>query len=253
MYNQALIDQCREAQFPTDLADGLNCLIEAVSALRPLYRPDNLYRVDFGERCLLREALDPDAHETHWWQTGIHIIQSGVAEHPTLAARFGAGLDHLSHTLEDRLGPCEDVTLREIEESTVAGICLLSEFMTYPQTTFVAPNAYSLAQALFSKTAWYRAVYAGKAPVGFIMLDDDPDKHVYYLWRFMIAPHFQGKGFGTAAIAGLANYVKHRPGARQLLLSYVEHEQGPAEFYRGLGFSETGKVDDGEIEMALAL
>ncbi|MEP4146179.1 MAG: GNAT family N-acetyltransferase [Halioglobus sp.] len=253
MYNQALIDQCHEAQFPTDLADGLNCLIEAASALRPLYPPDKLYRVDFGERCLLREVLDPDEHETHWWQTGLYIIQSGIAEHPTLAARLGAGLDHLSHILEERLGPYDIVALREIEESTVAGICLLSEFMTYPQNTFVAPNAYSLAQALFSKNAWYRAVYAGKAPVGFIMLDDDPDKRIYYLWRFMIAPHFQGKGYGAAAIAALAGHVKERPGARELLLSYVEHEQGPAEFYRGLGFSETGVIEDGEIEMALSL
>ena len=35
----------------------------------------------------------------------------------------------------------------------VTGICLLSELMTYPQNSFVAPNAYSIAQAMFSDEA----------------------------------------------------------------------------------------------------
>ena len=209
--------------------------------------------MDFGERCLLREVLSPDEHESHWWPTGIYIIRTGIAGHPALADSFSAGIDALQQTLENRLGPYDRVTLREIEEATVNGICLLSELMTYPQSTFVAPNAYSLAQALFSKTAWYRAVYAGKAPVGFLMLDDDPEKHIYYLWRFMVAPPFQGRGFGAAAIKLLIDHVKTRPEAKELLLSYIEHEKGPAEFYRALGFTETGKIEDGEVEMTLPL
>ncbi|MEP5566843.1 MAG: GNAT family N-acetyltransferase [Halioglobus sp.] len=253
MQNKALIDRCQEADFPKALSSSLNCFIDAASALRPLYPPDQLYKVDFAERCLLREVLDPDDHGSHWWHTGLHIMATGAREHPALADSFSAGLEDLSHLLEAKLGPYDTVTLREIEESTVNGICLLSELMTYPQNTFVAPNAYSLAQALFSNTAWYRAVYAGKAPVGFMMLDDDADEHIYYLWRFMVAPPFQGKGFGAAAMAHLIDYVRTRPEAQALLLSYVDHESGPAEFYRSLGFTETGKVEDGEVEMSLSL
>ena len=85
------------------------------------------------------------------------------------------------------------------------------------------------------------------------MLDDDPEKHIYYVWRFMVAPPFQGRGFGAAAIKLLIDHVKTRPEAKELLLSYIEHEKGPAEFYRALGFTETGKIEDGEVEMTLPL
>ena len=35
--------------------------------------------------------------------------------------------------------------------------------------------AFSIAEAHFSPLAWFRAVYAGDTPVGFVMLSDDPD------------------------------------------------------------------------------
>ena len=43
----------------------------------------------------------------------------------------------------------------------------------------MANNAVSLAQAHFTPEAWYRAIYAGETPVGFMMLDDDPAKPEY--------------------------------------------------------------------------
>ena len=64
-----------------------------------------------------------------------------------------------------------DVSLREITEDTVTAIVRLS--VAESQKGFVAPNAVSLAQALFSKAAWYRAIYLGDEPVGFVMLHDE--------------------------------------------------------------------------------
>jgi len=61
-----------------------------------------------------------------------------------------------------------------------------------PQKIHGRPNAFSLAQALFSKKAWYRAIYAGKAAVGFLMLWDDDEEPNYFLWRFMIAEPCRG-------------------------------------------------------------
>ena len=55
------------------------------------------------------------------------------------------------------------------------------------------------------------------------------------------------------AIAHLVDYVKSRPGANELYVSYIDHEEGPAGFYRGLGFRETGEVDEEEVEMKLEL
>jgi diamine N-acetyltransferase len=37
-------------------------------------------------------------------------------------------------------------------------VCFLSDTLTEPQKFMVAPNAISLAQALFSKKAWCRAI-----------------------------------------------------------------------------------------------
>lgn len=253
MPNEQLIRQSREADLPGDLAAQVEHFIAATGALRPLYPPECSYRIDFAERTLLRELLDPDDHDNHWWHTGLHIVSQGIAGHPALAAAYGPALDALSTQLDGRLGPYQSITLREINSGSVTGICLLSELLQYPQNSFVAPNAYSLAEALFHDTAWYRAVYAGKAPVGFVMLDDDTRKQKYYLWRFMIAPPFQRRGFGARAIALLVDYVKSRPGASELLVSYIDHDEGPAGFYRDLGFRETGEVDEGEVVMKMDL
>lgn len=253
MSNQQLRDQFGEADLPADLSAALEQLIASVAALRPLYPAEFFYRVDFAERATLREVLAPNEHSSHWWPTGLYMVREGIRQQPALDAEYGEAIDTLNAMLLARLGPYEVVTLREIDSDTVTGICLLSELMEYPQTTFVAPNSYSLAQALFSKTAWYRAIYAGKAPVGFVMLDDNTQKPEYSLWRFMIAPPFQRRGYGRQAIEQVVDYVKTRPGAKELLLGYIDHEQGPAEFYRGLGFQETGEVDDGEVIMRLNL
>lgn len=253
MPNEELIKQSRGADLPGDLAALVGHFIAATAALRPLYPPEWSYRIDFAERVLLRELLAPDDQDNHWWQTGLYIVSKGIAGQPSLAANYADALDALRTALDERLGPYQLVTLREIDSDSVTGICLLSELMQYPQNSFVAPNAYSLAQAMFHDNAWCRAVYADKAPVGFVMLDDDAEKQKYYLWRFMIAPPFQKHGFGAQAIAHLVEYVKSRPGARELFVSYIDHEEGPRDFYRGLGFKETGEFDEGEVEMKLDL
>jgi GNAT superfamily N-acetyltransferase len=63
------------------------------------------------------------------------------------------------------------VTLRPITDETVIGVTRLS--VTEGQTQFVAPNAVSLAQALFAPQAWHRAIYAAGELAGFIMLRDE--------------------------------------------------------------------------------
>ncbi len=141
------------------------------------------------------------------------------------------------------------VTLREITAETVGGICRLE--VKPEQRDSVAPNAFSLAQALFSNLAWYRAIYANETPVGFVMLEDDPASRHYYLWRYMIAAEHQGKGFGRQALEQVIAYVRGRPGAKEFLLSYVPGEHGPREFYRRLGFEDTGVMHGDEMEMRL--
>jgi diamine N-acetyltransferase len=63
------------------------------------------------------------------------------------------------------------VSLHEITANTVREITNLS--VSPEQQRFVASNAVSLAQALFSPDAWYRAIYADDTPAGFVMLYDE--------------------------------------------------------------------------------
>ena len=151
------------------------------------------------------------------------------------------------------VGPNATVTLREITKDTVLQICDLSDTLLESQDKMVAPNAISIAQAHFSDHAWFRAIYADETPVGFIMLYDDADKPEYYMWRLMVAGPHQRKGYGRRAVELLIDYVRTRPGAKELLTSYVPIEGGPKDFYLKLGFEPTGEVDKGEVMVRLAL
>ncbi|MGD8822801.1 MAG: GNAT family N-acetyltransferase [Anaerolineales bacterium] len=145
------------------------------------------------------------------------------------------------------------VSLQEITTDTVSEICKLTDTLPEYQRKFVASNAYSIAQAHFEPKAWFRGIYAGDEPVGFLMLYDDVEEQEYFLWRLMIAGPHQGKGFGKQAIELLLDYVRTRPGATSLLTSYVPDERGPGEFYRRLGFKPTGEILDGETVIKLDL
>ena len=120
------------------------------------------------------------------------------------------------------------------------------------QERFVASNAISIAQAHFEgDAAWYRAIYADDAPVGFIMLSENPETAEYFLWRLMIDQRFQGLGYGRRAVALIVEHVRSRPGATRLEVSCVPGDGSPCDFYRRLGFVATGEVQQGEIVMRL--
>lgn len=143
------------------------------------------------------------------------------------------------------------VSLREVTADTVRAIIRLK--VKPEQTGFVADNATSIAQAYFEPKAWFRAIYAGETPVGFLMLYDDPEGPEYFLWRLMIDGRYQHLGFGRRAMELFIDHVRGRPNAKELLVSYVPGEGGPALFYAGLGFVETGEVEDGENVAKLIL
>jgi diamine N-acetyltransferase len=150
-------------------------------------------------------------------------------------------------------GTNSSVTLREITEETVVAICKLSDTLSAQQKKMVAPNAQSIAQAHYSKYAWFRAIYADETPVGFIMLYDNPEGSEYFLWRLMIAGPYQGLGYGEKAMGLLIEYVRGRPGVKELLASCEEGEGSPEGFYAKLGFKRNGKMLGEEAVMSLRL
>ncbi len=155
----------------------------------------------------------------------------------------------------ERVRP-EDVSLREITEETVVSIIKLA--VADDQKDFVATNAVSLAQALFSEAAWYRAIYLGGEPVGFVMLYDEtllqplPESPEVGVWRFMVDARFQRRGIGREALRQLIEHVRAK-GAATLDLSYVPGPGCPEPFYRSFGFEPTGRMEDDEIVLALRL
>ena len=150
-----------------------------------------------------------------------------------------------------------DVSLREITEASVVPIIKLS--VAESQKGFVAPNAVSLAQALFSKAAWYRGIYLGDEPAGFVMLHDesllDPPKHepAIAVWRFMIDERFQGRGIGRSAMRQVIAQVRAKGLTTVLEVSYVPGTGCPEPFYRGLGFRPTGRMEGDEVVLELPL
>jgi diamine N-acetyltransferase len=146
------------------------------------------------------------------------------------------------------------VTLQPITDANVAAVCALK--VAPHQASFVATNLWSLAQAYAAYAiAWPRAIVAAEEPVGFLMLEIDPDEkdgRPFWLWRLMIDERHQRKGYGRQAIALVIEELRPR-GAQALYTSWVPGDGTPGPFYRGLGFEPTGEVDDGEIVARLEL
>jgi diamine N-acetyltransferase len=142
------------------------------------------------------------------------------------------------------------VELVEVTAETVRAICRL--LVAPDQSMSVAPNAVSLAEALFTPAAWYRAVVADGMPVGFVMLELDPGDPPY-LWRLMIDRRHQGRGYGRRTIELVADHLRREHGATELFTSWVPGERGPERFYLDLGFAPTGEIHEGEVVARLAL
>ena len=149
------------------------------------------------------------------------------------------------------------VTLREITEETVVSVIKLE--VAASQRGFVAPNAVSLAQALFSDAAWYRAIYLDDEPVGFVMLYDEtlreppPAEPEIGVWRFMVDERSQRRGVGRAALQLVIDHVRSKRTVGALELSYVPGEGSAEPFYLGLGFRHTGRMQDDEVVLELPL
>ncbi|MFX1418901.1 MAG: GNAT family N-acetyltransferase [Promethearchaeota archaeon] len=129
------------------------------------------------------------------------------------------------------------------------------------QKNLVASNAVSIAEAHFNKDAWFRAIYADKNPIGFVMISDSSLKHKsnpnhrpsYFLWRFMIDAKHQGNNYGKEAMKIIIDHVKSRPNAEELLLSHSKLDGHAGEFYKRCGFEYTGGEIGDELVMRLKL
>jgi diamine N-acetyltransferase len=153
----------------------------------------------------------------------------------------------------------DTITLRDIGAANRDAVTALA--VTEEQSDYVAGVAESLLEAAETPDArpWYRAVYAGDQPVGFVMISDgitvvNPEYlGPYYLWRLLVDHRYQGRGYGSAALDLVVAHVLTRTDAQQLLTSAVQGLRSPLGFYLRYGFRRTGAVHDDEVVLSFDL
>jgi diamine N-acetyltransferase len=151
----------------------------------------------------------------------------------------------------------QPVTLREITDENRDAVSALR--VAPDQERFVAGVVTSLADAAATPEAkpWYRAIYAGDEPVGFVMLSWEvaPSPGIlgpWFLWRLLIDSRQQRRGFGGAALKQVIDIVR-ADGATDLLTSYNPGDGSPLPFYERFGFVPTGELDGTEVVLRLDL
>jgi GNAT superfamily N-acetyltransferase len=151
------------------------------------------------------------------------------------------------------------IELREITQANRDAVVAIHA--GHAQGRFVSSVADSLREAAETPegSPWYRAVYLGDEPVGFVMLSWDvtpqpPDIiGPWFLWKLIVDRRYQGRGIGRAIVEHVVRLIRAK-GARQLFTSHVVGEGGPDGFYERLGFVPTGTLDpDGERILRLDL
>jgi len=184
-----------------------------------------------------------------------------AAEWPAAKSKLEARLTQGGAT-EAALTRDAKVTLAEITKDNVNPIVRMNPGAVGER--MVATNGISIAQGTYSKNAWFRAVMANDTPVGFVMLFDptldleaakakDEALDALYIWRFMIDFKHQGKGYGEQVMKLIIERAKSMLAINTVSLSYVQRDGNAKPFYERMGFRETGKVTDGEMEMVLKL
>ena len=123
------------------------------------------------------------------------------------------------------------------------------QFVARVEESFLDAERYPEALA----RSW--AAYDGDQIVGFAMISDGISEDVleadptlvgpYFLWRLLIDEAQQRKGYGTAIIDAVVEYVRSR-GGTHLLVSYSAGEGNPGPFYERYGFVLTDRIVEGE-------
>lgn len=135
------------------------------------------------------------------------------------------------------------------------------------QERFVASVAESFQDAVDDARACPRMWSAHDATttrlVGFVMISDgipaerlatDPDLvGPYFLWRLLIDRRYQRRGYGTATLDAVIEYLRGRPGADALWTSCGRGDGSPQPFYERYGFVPTGEIVDDEVVLRLDL
>ncbi len=118
---------------------------------------------------------------------------------------------------------------------------------TGPDHRHVAPNSYSIAEALFSPGVWSCCIYHQDEMVGYVMYgpdyDDDAGCPILWISRLMIAESQRGRGYGRATLQRIIAEAR-RQQVPEVGLSTEPDNVKAIGLYEGLGFRPTHMEDD---------
>ena len=146
------------------------------------------------------------------------------------------------------------IHLRKIAEDNFVDAFNLK--LAQGQERFVSHPVRSLAQAyVYRNQCQPFGIYEDDTMVGYVMVIYDYDIPEYDLWHMMIDESKQGTGFGSAALNQVLEYIKTKPfgNSDRVTLTCNQDNIQALKMYKKKGFTETGHVDDDEIELSMTL
>ena len=124
------------------------------------------------------------------------------------------------------------------------------------QERFVSHPIRSLAQAyVYREQCQPFGIYADGKMVGYVMVIYDYDVPEYDIWHMMIDTSAQGRGFGSAALDRVIEYIRTKPFGDSDRVALTCNRDNPSarKLYERKGFRATGVEDADEIELAMTV
>lgn len=146
------------------------------------------------------------------------------------------------------------ITLKKIDESNFIDCFNLR--LAAGQERYVSNPVRSLAQAyVYYSHCMPFGIYAEDRMVGYVMVIYDYDEETYNIWHMMIDSDFQGRGYGKGALREVLKYIASKPfgSSDTVLITCNPENEAAYKLYRQIGFIETGRSDDDELELSITL
>ena len=147
--------------------------------------------------------------------------------------------------------------VRPLEKATLSSILRLE--VATEQRIFVATAPVTVAQSMFEPASEVFGLWDGETAVGLIgMIDftrpdadlvEGEERDNFYLWRLLIDQGQQRQGYGSQALGFFIDRARAK-GIARVTLTAVEGPGTPIPFYERHGFTRTGRIIEGEVQMA---
>lgn len=146
------------------------------------------------------------------------------------------------------------IILKKIDETNFTSAFNLK--LREDQLAFVSHPIRSLAQAyVYYNQCTPFGIYHNDTMIGYVMVIYDYDLEEYNIWHMMIDESYQHNGYGKAAMNKCLAYIRTKPfgPSNKVVLTCNKDNMIALRLYKSLGFSDTGTIDEDEIELTIML